>query len=166
MKPKNIVTIALLLFVIVCLGYMAVKESRPKAEPQSPKPEAQPEAKSGETLPNTNTSKVLVYYFRTTARCQTCRKFEAYSNEALHNIFSEELADGQLEWKVINVDEPANEHFIKDYQLYSKSIVIVKMQDGKELKWENLDEIWKLVRNKDDFINYIQNQVRDYLETN
>ena len=41
---------------------------------------------------------------------------------------------------MVNVDEPANEHFIKDYQLYSKSIVIVKMQDGKELKWENLDE--------------------------
>jgi len=84
----------------------------------------------------------------------------------LHNTFSEELADGRLEWKVINVDEPANEHFIKDYQLYSKSIVIVKMQDGKQLAWKNLDEIWKLVRNKDDFINYIQTQVRDYLETN
>ena len=166
MKPKNIVTIALLLFVVVCLGYMAVKESRPKAEPQSPKPEAQPEAKYGEILPSTNTSKVLVYYFRTTARCQKCRKFEEYSSEALHNTFSEELADGGLEWKVVNVDEPANEHFIKDYQLYSKSIVIVKMQDGKQLAWKNLDEIWKLVSSKDDFINYIQNQVRDYLETN
>jgi hypothetical protein len=145
---------------------MAVIESRPKAEPQSPKPETQPEAKSGENSSTANTSKVLVCYFHTTARCQTCRKFEAYSKETLHNTFSEELADGRLEWKMINVDEPANEHFIKDYQLYSKSIVIVKMQNGKELKWKNLDEIWKLVRNKDDFINYIQNQVRDYLETN
>ena len=166
MKPKNIVTTALLLFVIVCLGYVAVKESRPKAEPQISKPETLPAAKSGETPSNTNTSKVLVYYFHTTGRCQTCRKFEAYSDEVIHNTFAKELAEGRLEWKVINVDEPANEHFVKDYQLYSKSIVIVKTQNGKQTEWKNLDKIWELVRNKDEFINYIQNHVREYLETN
>jgi len=109
-------------------------------------------------------SKIVLYYFHGTARCPTCRKFESYSNEALQETFSDALKNGRLEWRVVNVEELSNEHFVSDYQLYSKSIVIVKIRDGKQVAWKNLNRIWELVRDKSAFVKYIQDEMSTYLE--
>jgi len=105
----------------------------------------------------------VVYYFHGTARCPTCRKFESFSSEALREAFAEALKDGRLEWRVVNIEEPDNEHFVSDYQLYSKSIVIVKIQDGKQIAWKNLKRIWELVRDKEAFMQYVKDEVSSYL---
>lgn len=107
--------------------------------------------------------KILAYYFHGTQRCPTCLKLEAYSTEAIEKEFGKALRDGRLEWRVVNVDEPLNKHFVNDYQLYTKSLVIVKMEDGKQLEWKNLEKIWELVGDKDNFIKYVQEQVSAYL---
>jgi hypothetical protein len=113
--------------------------------------------------PVTSAQKILAYYFHGTQRCPTCRKLEAYSAEAIEKGFGEALKQGQLEWRVVNVDEPLNKHFVKDYQLYTKSLVIVKMQGGKQVEWKNLEKIWELVGEKDDFVRYVQDEVSAYL---
>ena len=92
--------------------------------------------------------KVIVYYLHGNRRCATCMKFESFSKEALEGAFAESLKDGRLEWRAVNVDEPDNGHFVGDYQLYSKSIVVVKMRDGEQVEWKNLKRIWELVRDK------------------
>lgn len=159
MKTKTIITIGLLLFVCVSVAYLVIKEVCSAAQSPSAKTTLPAAAQNQQS-----SSKVVVYYFHGTARCTTCRKFETFSDQALHSAFAAELAGGRLQWQVINVDEPGNEHFIKDYQLYSKSIVVTKVQDNQQLKWKNLDKIWELVRDKEAFINYIRNEVRQYLE--
>jgi hypothetical protein len=111
----------------------------------------------------TSAQKVLAYYFHGTQRCPTCRKLEAYSAEAIEKGFGEALKRGNLEWRGVNVDEPLNKHFVKDYQLYTKSLVIVKMQGGKQVEWKNLEKIWELVGEKDDFVRYVQDEVSAYL---
>ena len=165
MKIKTIISILLLLFIVVSVVYMLAKEIRSPTESSDSERNLQPVVKSNEQALKLMDSKVVLYYFRGTARCPTCRKFESYSNEALQPAFAENLNNGRLEWKVVNVDEPDNQHYVNDYQLYSKSIVIVKIQDGEQLAWKNLNKIWELVRNKDVFIKYIQDEVRTYLET-
>jgi len=77
--------------------------------------------------------------------------------------FPKELSEGRLEWRMVNVEESGNEHFVNDYQLYSKSIVIVKKQDGKQTEWKNLKRIWELVRDKRVFMRYIQDEVGGYM---
>lgn len=165
MKIKTIISILLLLFIVVSVVYMLAKEIRSPTESSDSERNLQPVVKSNEQALKLMDSKVALYYFHGTARCPTCRKFESYSNEALQQAFAENLNNGRLEWKVVNVDEPGNQHYVSDYQLYSKSIVIVKIQDGEQLAWKNLNRIWELVRNKDAFIKYIQDEVRTYLET-
>lgn len=173
MKTKTIITIGLLLFVCVSVAYLVAKEVRPlfQSSQSQTKPQAvadKAEAAVQDAGPRETATelseKVVVYYFHGTARCTTCRKFEAFTDEIIHRDFAAELADGRLQWQVINVDQPGNEHFIKDYQLYSKSVVVTKVRDGQQLKWKNLDKIWELVRDKGAFTNYIQNEVRQYLE--
>jgi len=109
-------------------------------------------------------NKIIVYYFHGTRRCSNCIKFEEYSKEAIDSAFTQELKDGQMEWRMINIDEPENKHFINDYQLFTKSLILSKVVEGKEAKWKNLDKIWDLVTSKEKFIEYVQNEVKAYLK--
>jgi hypothetical protein len=107
---------------------------------------------------------VIVYYFHGTVRCATCEKFEKYTKEALETGFPAELKNGSLEWRVLNVEEPQNEHFVRDYQLTTRSVILVDVLDGQEKRRKNLTAIWDLVGNKDAFLEYIQSETRSYLE--
>ena len=172
MKTKTIIAIALLVFVFTSIAYLIAKELRALAQSGSART-CPPAATKGvgpcceEVVfakpPTKSSQKVVVYYFHNNFRCAKCRKFESYSDEVLRSAFSDALNDGSLEWKIINIDEPMNKHFVSDYQLLTKSIVVAKMQDGKQTEWKNLNKIWELVGNKAVFVKYIQDEVNAYL---
>ena len=109
-------------------------------------------------------SKVIAYYFHSNARCLTCHNMEEYAKEAIEKNFIKELEDGRLVFKTVNVEEKENEHFVDDYQLYTKALVISQIKDEKESQYENLTKIWEYVRNKDRFVEYVTNEIRDYLK--
>lgn len=106
----------------------------------------------------------VIYYLHMNRRCMTCEKLEAYSEKAIMNGFAKELKDSSLVWKSINFEEKGNEHFAKTYKLYSQSLVISKHNDGKETTWKNLDKIWTLVNNKDEYTTYVQNSVKEFMK--
>jgi hypothetical protein len=107
---------------------------------------------------------VIVYYFHGTMRCPTCHKLEQYSRETIEANFKDTLASGKLEFKVVNVEDKGNEHYGKDYQLYTKSLILSLLKDGKETKWINLNKIWEYVGNKERFIDYVKSGVADLLK--
>jgi hypothetical protein len=109
-------------------------------------------------------SKVYAYYFHGTMRCPTCHKLEQYSKEAIESNFKAELASGKLEFKAVNVDEKNNEHYIRDYQLYTKSLVISLVKDGKEVKSRNLEKTWEYVGNKQRFFDYVTQEIKSFLK--
>jgi hypothetical protein len=104
--------------------------------------------------------KIIAYYFHGIRRCPTCLKLEAYSQEAIQTGFAEELKSGEMEWHVINIEESPNEHYEKDYQLYTKSVILSRVENGKETTWKNLEKIWELVGDKGAFVKYVQDEVR------
>jgi hypothetical protein len=91
-------------------------------------------------------------------------KIESFSREAVETGFSKELKDGKVVWRLVNVDEPANRHYIDDYQLYAKSVIVADVHGGDEVRWKNLTRVWQLTNDKTAFIKYIQDEVGDYLE--
>jgi len=107
---------------------------------------------------------VVAYYFHGTFRCPTCYKLEQYSKEAIEANFKDALASGKLEFKVVNVEDKGNEHYTSDYQLYTKSLILSLVRDGKQIKWINLDKIWEYVGNKQRFIDYAKAGVADLLK--
>ena len=109
---------------------------------------------------------VKAYYFHGDFRCSNCYKIEKYSKEAIDKYFVKELESGELEYKVINVDERSNEHFAKDYKLYTKSLVISKIKGGKEVEYKNLEKVWDYLGNKEAFYNYVKEEVTKFLEAN
>lgn len=107
---------------------------------------------------------IRVYYFHTAQRCASCKKLEALSAEAIRTGFERELGDGRLEWQVVNVEDPQNRHFTKDYQLYTKSVVVVDRAQGQQVRFKNLPKVWELLQDEKGFRLYVQSEVRAYLE--
>ena len=108
--------------------------------------------------------KVIAYYFHGSFRCPTCQKLERYSKEAIEESFGPEMAKGSLEFRSVNVDEKVNEHFVADYNLYAKSLIISKVKNGKDAEYKNLTKIWEYVGNKEKFFDYVTGEIRPYLE--
>jgi hypothetical protein len=106
---------------------------------------------------------VVAIYFHGNVRCATCKKIESYADEAVQSGFPEALEEGDLVWRVINIDEADNTHFIQDFQLVTKSVVLAEYREGEVVRWENLDKVWQLVRDKDRFADYIQSETREFL---
>jgi hypothetical protein len=147
---------------LVLLGFGAGRGLLRDAQAESPAPKA-PADTAVAVADTTGPHRVLAYYFHTTQRCATCRRIEAYTNEAIQTGFPEELKDGRLVFRVLNVDEEPNRHFVKDYKLFTKSVIVVDEHSGKETDWKNLQKIWQLTTDKAGFVKYIQEEVRTYL---
>lgn len=107
--------------------------------------------------------RVVVYYFHRTLRCETCLRFEAYTDEALRTTFADELGVGELEWHVVNLDDAGSEHFVDDYDITENSVVVVGFRGGEQREWTNLDAIWGCVADKPTFLSFIRDQVGERL---
>ena len=165
MNYKSIIKAILLVFAIASIVGLFVKDPQTGLEAACTSAETvNPQVNSGNPGPAAVSPKVVAYYFHTTYRCSSCKKIEAYSREAIESGFAKELKDGRVAWCVVNVDDRANRHFIQDYQLFSKSLVLVKMKDGKQAEWKNLVKVWQLLGDREDFLRYVQAELRSYLE--
>jgi len=169
MNIKKIIGLVLLAFVIASLVYAVIKESN-KGAASGPAPapgvsrevQSPPSPLSGETVAAKD-HRIIAYYFHTTARCPTCYRIESYTQEAIASNFGAALKDRTLEWRVINVETPGNEHFVKEYSLYTKSVILAEVKSGQVVKWKNLDQIWGLTGNQEGFINYVRGETDAFL---
>jgi len=161
MKPKTIITAVLLTFVIASAAYFVFTETtREKSPPQmADESEVDPSATTAADAVN----KVDVYYFHATRRCWTCKTIEAYSEEAIRTGFAEQLQSGAMEWRTVNIDKPENQHFVDDFQLATRTVVLVRVVDGVNKEWKRLDRVWELVRDKPAFVDYIWDNTNDFL---
>ena len=165
-KARNIITAVLLLFVAVSVVFLVASEAR-RSSSQGGVPD--PTGTTERTVPGGNDvqsagpAKVIAYYFYGDVRCATCRAIEAYSREAIELAFSSELKAGTLQWRTVNVQEPGNGHFVDDYKLVTRSLVLVDVSSGGPGAWKNLDAVWSLVRNKEAFQKYVRDEVRAFL---
>ena len=114
-------------------------------------------------ISDANNHRVIVYYFHGKFRCGTCKRIEKLTKEAVTNSFANEIRSGLVKVKVINVDEKENSHFSKDYKLFTRSVVVSDIVNGKETQWKNLQKVWELVRNDKAFKEYIRTEIKAYL---
>ncbi len=160
MNAKTITTGALLLFVAASVVYLIVSESG-TADGSST---ATLVAENDRPVSSAPADKVVAYYFYNTQRCATCLKIERQAREALREEFSEACAAGRLEWRAVNMQESPNEHFVKDYELVTSSLVLVKVEGGAPAEWQRMDRVWELVDDPLNFHVYVTEQAREYLE--
>ncbi|NCO33481.1 MAG: hypothetical protein AUJ92_01895 [Armatimonadetes bacterium CG2_30_59_28] len=159
MKAKRIAGVALLLFATGSLVVLAAKELR------NTKGDVSLNGGQSEKDASVHPEReVVAYYFHTSFRCPSCVTIERLSGEAIEENFESALSDGRLSLRVVNVEEPGNEHFVQDYQLVSKSLVLVERVNGSETRHKNLQRVWELLRQPDEFKSYVRKAVATFLE--
>jgi len=138
---------------------LPVPESQPSKEPVTKQKEGTP---ASQLAVKSHHEKVIAYYFHGTFRCSTCQTIEKYSKEAIEQYFANELKNGTFEFRPVNVEEPGNKHFIQDYQLVTRSLVLSLVSDGKETKWKNLPDVWQFVSDRDKFFQYVKDEIAQF----
>ncbi len=149
---KRLTVILLFLGITSVLAAIWTQSGKVRAE-SSAAPAVQP-----------SESKVIAYYFHVTARCVTCRAIESYSREVVEQRLAGEIAKRRLQFKLVNVQLPENRHFVKDYQLFTKSLVLVRFEKGRQAEYKVLNDTWQLVGDKRAMQAYVEREVRDYLK--
>lgn len=108
--------------------------------------------------------RLIVYYFHTSQRCISCRKLEAFTAEAMQTRFATELAAGRVDFRIVNYEREENAHYVREYQLYTKSVVVVDERNGVEVGWKNLPKVWQLLNDKGKFIDYVAAETKAMLK--
>lgn len=171
MKPQNKSLYSLLLGIFIVSVFVVCQAAQPKPQKQADSKQTATVAGTTDTAkadtgkaPITKGRKIVVYYFHGNARCPTCFKLENFAKSEVETDFASAIKHGKLEWKTVNVETAGNDHFSNDYKLYTKSVIVSTIVDGKEVSWKNLDQIWQLVHNEADYREYIKREVKACLE--
>jgi len=159
---KSIIRIVLLIFVVGSVSFLIAKEygfdsfKNEVPLPASNETAAAPAPRAAED----EGDGVVLYYFHGYRRCFTCRTIEKYLAEEMEADF----AAGPLEWRPVNVEEPGNQHFIRDFGLVSSTALIAEMKGGSIERSKKLDLVWRLVKDEAAFKEYVRNEILSFME--
>ncbi len=129
---KKVFAALLLVFVFGSVLYMVDRENKPAGQT------------SAENIP---ADTLKVYYFHGNKRCYTCNKIEELTREAVGNA-------EKVRFISVNVEDKENEHFINDFQLVSRCVVMER--NGT---FEKFEKVWELVKTPEAFTSYIKDGV-------
>lgn len=155
MNAKAITRVVLLSVVAITVGAWAMKEFGPAKDVASG---------GGKDESRTRPDGVSVINFHGDKRCRTCIGIGDLTRKTLDQEFVEEEKSGRVRWEHINYDEPANVHYVKDYQLVSSTVVVTLWKEGREVKWSRLDGVWDHFGDEPTFRAYVAQGIRDLLE--
>ena len=78
--------------------------------------------------------------------------------------FADLAREGKVVFLSLNYEEPENAHFEDDYNLTAQSLVLSLRNNGKEVKWKNLSEVWEHVHNPPAFREYVAGELWEMLK--
>jgi hypothetical protein len=139
---------------LLSIGLLLVMAMFPAEAADSSKPTA-PAA----TATNAPSRQIIAYYFHGSVRCSTCQRIEKLAKETIENNFKTDLKAKRLVFQTVNYDLPENAHFLRDYKLPSPSLVLVRRDNGKDVKGTLLEKTWDLVEDEAKFNRYIETEV-------
>ncbi len=147
MNYQRPLKILLLVLALASIAYVLVGDQWPRAATESTDAPLSPNAR------------LVVYYFDQGKDCATCEQIPAYTEVVLERHFAKELQEGVIVWRSVDADQPGNEHYLTKYSLYTKSIVLVSLQNGEPRHWKNLDQVWDLIYDRPAFEKYLKESI-------
>ena len=106
---------------------------------------------------------IEVFYFHSTARCISCLKLEEYTRNTINSFFQEELRDGRLNFKEINVDLAENKEIVQKFQAVGSSLKINEIYEGQDHIEEDV-KAWRYLDDENSFADYLQERIKSRLK--
>lgn len=75
---------------------------------------------------------VEVIYFHGKQRCATCMAIESNTKELIETMYAEELKNGTLVFRSIDISKKENEKIADKYEVTWSSLFVIQHKDGKE----------------------------------
>jgi uncharacterized lipoprotein NlpE involved in copper resistance len=75
---------------------------------------------------------IEVLYFHGKQRCKSCVSIELHTKEMLDTYFSQEMKDGRIVFKAIDISLKENESIADKHEIAFSSLLLVKHQNGEE----------------------------------
>ena len=175
MHTRGIASSVVMLLVVWAAGCAAPKEAS-LAQTAAATPEA--------VLPSTDTAavgnapaprptspqtepahpfKVVAYYFHRTIRCPSCLRIEEYAKNAVESMFPQEIADGVVEWRTLNMERTDNARFVESFKLETPSLILERIEGNVRRDWKNLDKVWDLLHDQGVFTVYVHEELEKML---
>ena len=104
-----------------------------------------------------------VVYFHRTNRCYSCTYAEDKVRYTLDTFYSDELADGELVFMAVNVQDDANSAIIDKYGAYTSSLYMNKVVNGVD-DIEGITGIWFYIGKDQEFVDYVNDEIAERLE--
>ncbi len=115
----------IVILMTLCLGLLACGNGNSKAQ-------------KGNDADNTK-DRIEVLYFHGKQRCATCMAIEQRAKETLEEQFADELKNGTIVFRVIDISQPENEALADKYEVTWSSLFVCRWKAGRETT-ENLTE--------------------------
>jgi hypothetical protein len=149
MGLKKVLTWALGLYVVATCAYMFIPQGRASGQ--------------ATVEPAPLDTAVVVYYFYDSIRCQSCISMESYTGQVVKGDYAKEMAAGRILWKPVDIEAAGNDHYLKEFKILSKSVVVAELKAGKRVRWKNLPRVWELVKDEAAFKRYVRDEVAAYV---
>lgn len=109
--------------------------------------------------------RVEVIYFHGKQRCATCMAIEKNAKEVVEAMFANELKDGSVVFKSVDISTPEGEKIADRYEVTWSSLFVNKWKDGQESR-DNLTEFGfgNARKNPDAFKNGLADKIRQSLK--
>ncbi len=152
---QKIVRWVLLVFVFISLGFAFSWGPEKPADTVAPLTESL-------DLPVENC--VVVGFFSGTAHCAFCDNIRNFSEATLKAHFEEALATQRIVFRVRNTDLQKYRHFKDRYDLFTASVVLIKVKNGRASHSKVLEGAWDLFDDEKRFVEMLQSELLAFMK--
>ncbi len=139
-RARLIKWVILLLFVVGIVFVSLSKIRRPEAQ-EIPATEAQSPVK---------VHRLFVYFFHASQQNESFTRLEEMTRTVIETKYAQALSKGRIIFSRVNLEDPANVHFVRDFQVKSPVVVL-----QKGARFERLDSAPNLMDDPDRLSGYI-----------
>jgi hypothetical protein len=109
-------------------------------------------------------TKLLVYYFHVTNRCNTCLGIEAAVKKTLEQNYKAELDQDVIVFRTFNVELPENKAISEKYDAYGATLALTRLSEGREKIVDMTDFAFEKIHNEDAFIKGLGDKIKELLK--
>jgi len=121
-------------------------------------------AQENNTKATNSTNKIEVIDFYGTHRCVTCKAIESGAKYTLDTYFKNELKDGKIVFKTINVDDDKNMKIAENFEASGTALFLNVIKNGKETHINLTDLGFAKGRNKEAFSKELKSKIETELK--
>lgn len=159
--PKKII---ILILATVTIGVIFFTAKNNNSFNETKKVSDKTENRKDESIPVNQISadKIEVIHFHGTHQCWSCITVGEYALKTIRQKFLKEYKSEKIVFKDINGELPENKDIVTKYQARGSSLFVNSITNGKERIEEDVN-VWRLVNNEGQFINYFENKLNKLL---